>query len=98
MNIVSVLTGFSGFMLKLGRYLRLIRPIVLHLLPDNLVGTNEAGAAAAMIDQIHTDIVEARDNFFAAEVAQVHATNALHGKEIVCHVGDSVTLSTFNCH
>ena len=79
MNSVNASTGFSNFQLHLGHSPQLIPPIVLADLPEDLC--SPASVAEDLITQIHTDIMEAKDNLFQVKIYQEHHINTHCGNE-----------------
>jgi len=86
MNTVNKLTGFSPFQLHMGRSPRLIPPIT--------AAARESGGvdAAKLIDQLSTDVAEARDNLMLANF-QADQANRRHAPEDAYKVDELVMLS-----
>lgn len=96
MNTESASTGFSPFMLRLGRSPRIIPPIVPDKLPADIVNSQEATNAKHIIEKIELDVAEAKDNLLMAKVTQAHAANSRRGKDDIFKEGDRVMLSTLH--
>ena len=75
MNSINVSTGFSNVQLHLGHSPCIILPIV----PDGstypISGTSETIRARIVIDQLKTDVAEAKDNLLQVKVFQTHYAN-----------------------
>lgn len=80
MNTINASTGYSGFQLCLGCSPRLIPPIILISLPDNLLPT--VPIAKNIIAQITNDIVDAKDNLLQVKAAQAAYADRSHGQEV----------------
>ena len=89
-NTVNKSTGFSPFQLLTGQSPRIIAPIT----PDEW--RTERMDVVRIIDQINTDIAEAKDNLLLAKVFQADQANKKRGPEDVYKVNDLVMLSTTN--
>ena len=96
MNSVNASTGFSNFQIRLGHSPRLIPPLVPQTSHPTLSDTEEALHARDLIVQIHTDVVEAKDNLLQAKVFQTHYANFNRSPEIPFQLGDKVMLSTLH--
>ena len=71
MNTVNASTGFSPFQLHIGRSPRLIPPLFDDVIVDNEdTYPLDGKAAACLIEQIDTDVLEAQDNLLNAKLAQ----------------------------
>jgi hypothetical protein len=77
MNSVNASTGFSNFQLHIGCSPHLIPPIVPADLPDDL--RSAASRAEDLINQISTDVMEAKDNLLQAKIFQEHCANSDRG-------------------
>jgi hypothetical protein len=89
-NTVNKSTGFSPFQLHIGRSPRLIPPIA-----PAKTGTEDMDAKR-LIEQINTDVAEAKDNLMLAKVFQADQANRRRGAEDIYKVNDLVMLSTAN--
>ena len=89
-NTVNKSTGFSPFQLQTGQSPRLLPPIT------PLERRTERMDVVKIIDQIHTDVAEAKDNLLLAKVFQADQANKKRGPEDVYKVNDLVMLSTAN--
>jgi hypothetical protein len=94
MNSVNASTNFSGFQLHLSRSPQIIPPIIPLTLPDELV--NAGKLAIATLDNIETDVVQARDNLLHAKIQQAHHASASCSADLNYSIGNAVMLSTFN--
>ena len=90
MNTVNKSTGFSPFQLHMGRSPRLIPPIT-----PSAQTTGDVDPAK-LIDQINSDVAEAKDNLMLAKLFQADQANRRRGPEDVYKVDDMVMLSTVN--
>jgi hypothetical protein len=84
MNTVNAATGFSPFALKSGHSPRLIPPLVDALAPDLETETRPTAPAPTsdredtmhtVMEQLTTDLLEARDLLTAAKISQAHHAN-----------------------
>ena len=64
------------------------------LLPDDL--RSAASAAESMINQLTSDVANAKDNLLQAKMIQATYANRSCGREVVYQPGDKVMLSTFH--
>ncbi|TFY58726.1 hypothetical protein EVJ58_g6233 [Rhodofomes roseus] len=96
MNTVNVSTGFSPFQLLQGHLPRVIPPLLDDDIRAACDDASVACAAADVIRNIETDIMEAQDNLFLAKVHQALMANAHCGAQIAYAVGDRVMLSMFH--
>ena len=92
MNTVNKSTGFSPFQLHTGRSPRLIPPLTQ---TDRKPTVAEVDARR-LIEQINTDVAEAKDNLMLAKIFQADQANRKRGPEDVYVVNDLVMLSTAN--
>ena len=98
MNLVNASTGFSNFQLRLGRSPHIIPPIIPDSLTEPISASSESIRAQIVIDQLQTDVVEAKDNLLQAKVFQTHYANLNRSPEIPFSIGDKVMLSTLHHH
>lgn len=91
MNTVNASTGFSPFQLRHGRSPLLIPPILAKKLD-----IAEEVDAAALVQQLEADVMEAQDNLLLAKTAQVTAADRDRAPEREYKTGDLVMLSTFH--
>lgn len=96
MNTVNASTGFTPFQLHLGRSPRIIPPLVSPPKGSPLVVDLDAKAAADLLSNIETDVMEAQDNMLLAKTDQAYHANKGRSPENVYKVGDRVLLSTFH--
>lgn len=91
MNTVNASTGFSPFQLRHGRSPLLVPPVIAR----NLTAPEDVDAAA-LIQRIEADVMEAQDNLLLAKSSQVTAADRDRSPEKEYAVGDKVMLSTFH--
>jgi hypothetical protein len=96
MNSVNASTGFSNFQLRLGRSPRIIPPIIPDSLTEPISASSKSIRAQIVIDQLQTDVAEAKDNLLQAKVFQTHYANLNRSPEIPFSIGDKVMLSTLH--
>ena len=108
MNTVNVSTGFSPFALKSGHSPQLILPLIDTLTPrpsnTNMSITTPntptpptsdgEDNAHTMIEQLTTDILEARDSLTAAKISQAHHANKDRSPDPTFQIRDWVLLAT----
>jgi hypothetical protein len=94
MNTVNSSTGFSPFQLQMGHSPHVIPPISPTPVVDTAQESEEATCATELIESLTLDTAEAKDNLFAAKVAQSEFANWHCTPEIPFCVGDKVLLST----
>jgi len=75
MNSVNASTGFSNFQIRLGRSPRLIPPIAPDTLHESRSDSDEMIHVQNLIEQLQTDVSEAKDNLLQAKVFQSHYAN-----------------------
>ncbi|KDQ49102.1 hypothetical protein JAAARDRAFT_110212, partial [Jaapia argillacea MUCL 33604] len=98
MNMVNSSTGFTPFLLKTGRSLCIIPPLIATNVADVSVLTleGEAARASALIKQLEVDVLTTQDNLLAAMTSQALYVNTHRSKEDIFEVGDLVMLSTLH--
>jgi hypothetical protein len=96
MNTINASTNVSPFQLHLGRSPHVIPPLVPSNLPSDLAGTDEAALASMIIEQVTTNVDEAKDVLLHTKVNQAHFANTDCGPEDMYAVGDLVRLSTLH--
>jgi hypothetical protein len=89
-NTINKSTGFSPFQLLTGRSPRMMPPITQ---TERKEGDTDVHK---LIDQINTDVAEAKDNLMLAKIFQADHANRKHGPEGVYKENDLVMLSTAN--
>ncbi len=97
MNTENASTGFTPFQLRLGCSPRVIPPL-LNTNTDTVISDypEEGERARALLSQIETDVLEARDNLTLAKTNQAMAANTHRSSEHAYAVGDRVLLCTFH--
>ena len=98
MNSVNTSTGFSNFQLRLGRSPRIIPPLVPATPSNPSTPEDDASRAREVIERVHTDVAEAKDNLLLAKIFQTHHANIHRSLEPPFQVGDKVMLSTLHRH
>jgi hypothetical protein len=96
MNSVNASIGFSNFQIRLGRSPRIIPPLVPGIVDGPVSDEMDAMRARKLIENIETDVAEAKDNLFQAKVFQMHYANQARSPEIPFKIGDKVMLSTLH--
>ena len=95
MNSLNTSMGFSNFQLR-RRSPRIIPPLVpttLHMTPTD---DKDSVRAREMISKMHSDISEAKDNLFMANISQAHQANVHRAADPPFKIGDKVMLSTLH--
>jgi hypothetical protein len=93
MNTVNASTGFSPFQPRMGRYPRVIPPLVIKSgVP--LIDDAELRAKVVM-ERLELDVQEARDKLLMAKVQQVHANDKIR-PDPGFEIGDHIMLSTLH--
>jgi hypothetical protein len=97
MNSVNASTNYSGFQLKMGRSPRVIPALAVDEtkrdFPDLAKAVDEV---VPVLNRLHDDVEDAKDNLIAAKVSQTFHANKHRSKDDVYEVGDKVMLSTLN--
>jgi hypothetical protein len=68
--------------------------IVPDVLPEELRGLPTTENVTALLERMHLDAKEAKDNLLEAKTTQAHHTNLKRGTKDVFKVGERVMLST----
>jgi Integrase zinc binding domain/Chromo (CHRromatin Organisation MOdifier) domain len=93
-NIMSTLnqsTGFSPFQLRFGKSPRIIPPLINTPSP-----TSEHKSAQQIIEQLHLDVSEAKDNLRQAKIDQSFYANHKRSPSPLYSTGSLVMLNTLN--
>ena len=97
MNSINAWTSFSNFQLRLGRSPCIIPPIIPDGLTHPISAPSETICTQIVIDQLQTDVTEAKDNLLQVKVFQTHYANLNRSPKIPFAIGDKVMLSTLHC-
>jgi hypothetical protein len=92
MSSLNVSTGFSPFQLRFGKCPRIIPPLIK--LPPN--PNPEIVSAHRIIEQLHLDVSEAKDNLRTAKIDQSYFANKKRNPCPIYTNGSLVMLSTLN--
>ena len=90
LNTINTSTGYSGFQLKTGHSPRIIPPLI------PLDEVDDVARALDVLQRLHDDIQEAKDNLLKAKVSQAEFVNRHWRDEVVFATVDRVMLSTFH--
>lgn len=93
MNTINKSTGFSPFQPHLGHSPHILPPLI----PTSPSSNNEL-SAETLLECMHTDMCEARNNLMAAKISQAVQANKYCAADPVFKVGDFVMLNTANRH
>lgn len=93
MSTINASTGYSPFQLHMGRSPHIIPPLLVPTLAN--IPCEHALTVEKIINSIHTDVTEAKDNLIHAKVTMAHP-NELRGCEEKYEVGNLVMLSTLH--
>lgn len=97
MNLLNASTGCTNFQIQLGRSPRMITPMVPappSMEPQSI--ERDTIRAIKMVEELQTDVAEAKDNLLQAKVFQTHYTNLNRSSEIPYMIGKKVMLSTLH--
>jgi hypothetical protein len=92
MSTVNKSTGFSPFHLRFGRSPRILPPLA----PTPPNPSEHHISAREIIDNLRTDVADARDNLFLAKISQSHFSNPKRADHPSYNIGDKVMLSTLH--
>jgi hypothetical protein len=92
MSTVNKSTGYAPFHLRFGRSPRILPPLVAP--PPN--PSIDHISVCEIVDNLHTDVADARDNLLLAKISQSHFTNPRRKDDTTFKVGDKVMLSTLH--
>jgi hypothetical protein len=92
MSTINKSTGYSPFHLRFGRSPRILPA----LLPPPPNPSGEHISAREIIENLQTDVADARDNLILAKISQSHFSNPSRADTPKYNIGDKVMLSTLN--
>ena len=92
MSTVNKSTGFAPFHLRFGRAPRILPPLVTP--PPN--PSNEYVSAREIVEDLQTDVADARDNLILAKISQSHFANPKRSQDPLYQIGDKIMLSTLH--
>jgi hypothetical protein len=92
MSSLNQSTGFSPFQLRFGKSPRIIPPLIS--LPKST--TTELVSAHQIVEQLHLDVAEAKDNLHNAKINQAFFANKHRNPAPTYTIGSLVMLSTLN--
>jgi hypothetical protein len=92
MSSVNKSTGYAPFQLRFGRSPRILPP----LFPNPPNPSQQHISAREVIENLQTDIADARDNLFLAKISQSHFANPKRSESPTYQIGDKVMLSTLH--
>jgi hypothetical protein len=92
MSTTNKSTGYSPFHLRFGRTPRILPP--LHSPPVD--PSVDHITARQVIENLQTDVADARDNLMLAKISQAHFSNPKRADAPKYAIGDKIMLSTLN--
>jgi hypothetical protein len=92
MSTVNKSTGYAPFHLRFGRSPRILPPLIP--LPPNPSSHNIS--ARTIIENLQTDVADARDNLILAKISQSHFANPTRSSPPSYKIGEKVMLSTLH--
>ena len=92
MSSINKSTGYAPFHLRFGRSPRVLPPIIS--MPSN--PSLEHISAREVINNLQSDVADARDNLLLAKISQSHFANPKRGDEPTFQIGDKVMLNTLH--
>jgi Integrase zinc binding domain len=92
MSTTNKSTGYTPFHLRFGRSPRILPPLI----PPPLNPSDDHISAREIIENLQTDVADARDNLILAKISQSHFANPNRAEQPHYQIGDKVMLSTLN--
>lgn len=92
MSMTNKSTGYSPFQLRFGKSPQILPPFIP--LPPN--PSRDHISAREVIDHLHLDVADAKDNLMVAKISQAYQANTSRTDSLPYKVGNLVMLSTLN--